>query len=225
MKTFLVLSITLISGTVYSQIEINPVIGINEYRLSSDPSFYGHPKNEYYSQEMNADFVFGINGRFGDKIFFNPGIQFISQASNIYAPHYAVEQQDRIEITYQSLRIPLMAGWKFYQFNENCIILKLGFAPLILLHASDRNDNMFYPSRKEFYNTFNVGLTGGLGFDIHSFTIDLLFEHGLHNAYSSNVPLAGEGYTISPGSNTGYPNRYTGNPLAAYLTMGWKFGL
>lgn len=168
----------LVTSVTYAQTVINPKIGVNVSRLSTDPT----------GGEISAriGWQVGLDARFGDRLYFQPGLFYFKQSSRLRTP----EQLDDTPITEiednlnrQGLQLLTQIG--YYIIDGDGFKLRINGGPAISAITST-NTNAFNLTEDDYRGT---NLTGnvGLGFDIFFITLDYNYEFGFSNVFDNET--------------------------------------
>ncbi len=162
--------------------EINPVIGM------SFSSMYNDPPN--YSSTSRVGWLIGFNIRYGNRFYFQPGIDFMGMNSQL-------QSTSAINVNYQSnqtdinvLRIPLLAGFRVFRTSSP---VNLNFhAGISADFVTSINTNNAAVQGDEYNSPFWGGVIGA-GLDFAFLTFDLDYDYGLSQVFDSGYQPYGSG--------------------------------
>jgi Outer membrane protein beta-barrel domain len=154
--------------------EVNPVIGM------SFSSMYNDPPN--YSSTARVGWLIGCNFRFGNRFYFQPGIDFMAINSQL-------QSTSPINVNYQSnqtdidvLRIPLLVGFRVFRTSDP---VNLNFhAGVSADFVTSINTNDAAVQGDEYNSPFWGGVIGA-GLDFAFLTFDLDYDYGLSQIFDS----------------------------------------
>ncbi|HQW11285.1 MAG TPA: porin family protein [Saprospiraceae bacterium] len=174
MKVIYLFVLLLIGTTVQSQVVINPKVGANFMRLSSDPS------GDNASQKARLGWNAGIDVRVGDRIMIVPGIHYVRYGSILRGTKDNENFDD--EVYTHFIKVPIMVAGNLV--TTNAFVLRLYGGPYAnFLIGVDKN----IVFDKDNFKSFNGGLKAGLGFDLGIFTLDLDYEYGLSKVFAEKL--------------------------------------
>lgn len=173
----------LVSSATYAQdyareASINPKLGINTSRLSTDPK----------SGEMLArvGYQFGLDARIGERVYFQPGLFYFKQSSELKTTQQIDNnspQQLEDELNRQGLQVLTQAG--AYIVDNEGFKFRFSVGPAVSF-LTTVEENEFNLERDDFKGT---NLTGnvGLGIDIFPLTLDYNYEFGLSDVFDNDT--------------------------------------
>lgn len=196
MRTLIALIIVIATSVAANaQFMINPVIGVNTFVLASDPPVA--------SPQVSVGWTLGLNARIGNHFFFEPGIHYLETKNGLhYSPkteggEYVEGYDYKDDIS--MLKIPLLFGYKLIGTKDGDALVNLnihaGLTPGFLLSATDQASKQ---DQTQYYNSFALALTGGVGLDILFLTLDVDADLGMTNVYSDKMASANFGPNSSP---------------------------
>lgn len=174
-RTFLSFGFFLMAIAMASaQLEIKPAIGLNFSRLSSDP--------ESFSQSARAGFQLGGSLQFGKKLYFEPGIFWVSTGSELV---HADDANLSYNLDVSSIRIPAFVGYQIIGGDEENIFgLRVFGGPTgTWVTKVSANDTKL---DKEDFSNFLWGLDVGAGIDVWLLFLDVGYEWGLNQVFKED---------------------------------------
>lgn len=181
----------LICGVIFAfsasaQTQINPVIGMNFSQLVNEP--------DQVNSESRLGWQFGVNMRFGDQFYFQPGVHY-AQLNSELTP---AEGADTISISsFQSnigvLRVPLLAGFRIFSNEDKEALFNInahaGVATEWILAVDEKETNL----TKDDFASPIFGAVIGAGIDFLFLTLDIDYEIGLTPVFDKEkVQLSSE---------------------------------
>ncbi len=157
--------------TAQESISFGPILGANFAKVSTDGEA---------DPEFNTGFVAGAQLTHSN--INNWGVGGAILYSREGVDYQIAGQETALNLTY--LRIPIK-GFIFFRDNENTFRPKLFFGPSLgFLMDADFKSGDVELDVKDTYNTFDLGLTAGLGFNARIvegtwFNFDAGYTHGL----------------------------------------------
>lgn len=176
-KLLFFLAFILVTSVTYAQNVINPKIGFNVSRLSTDPQL----------GQINArvGWQLGLDARIGNRVYFQPGLYYFKQSSELVTQ--AEAETDSLgglqeELNRQGLQLYTQVG--YYLVDGDGFKMRVNAGPSIALLTSVGQSE--YIGRDDYQG---VNLTGnaGVGFDIFFLTIDYNYEWGLSNVFQNDT--------------------------------------
>ena len=133
----------------------------------------------YKDSETKAGYVAGVYARIGHKFFAQPQVDFIKISTQFTEQNAKGETVKALD--YTMLNIPLMAGYKIFQSNDEKSNFRLmaGGMYSSILSVKEGESNL----KKDSFNSSLFSLGGGFGFDIKFIKIDLLGQIGMNDFY------------------------------------------
>lgn len=178
MKKIIILLLVLgLSDNISAQIPsfcIGPKIGYNTSKLSVDP--------DVISSELRSNFQYGAFVRFGDKVFLQPEVNYVTKGGLLKSSDNSGNQ----EITLKTLTIPLLLGVKI--INLKVVSVHLIGGP-VASYSLNKDINLTSPgstwpvNSKEDIKNATWAIQAGAGIDLSIFTFDIRYEIGMSEIY------------------------------------------
>lgn len=180
----MVLSFSCISA--FGQRAVNPKIGLNFSRLSSEPTVG--------STETRGGFNIGFDYRIGDRFQIVPGLHYATHGTTLLGTQDSIAE-NKIFVHY--LQIPVVASFNI--FNSNLFQLRVygGIVANVALKV-DANNYL----TKDDWKPVNGGVRLGTGVDLGVLTFDINYEIGMLDVFED-----------TPVPNLLYPNNTQNNVL------------
>jgi hypothetical protein len=169
-KIFFLFSFLFATTVLYSQIEIKGLLGLN---FSSFTNL-----EDGLSQNTLVGYQAGAGLLIGSTWYVEPGIQWVKTGTETAMD--GTDLKIKSELSY--LRIPVMAGYRFFGGTENILNLRLFAGPSLNIVTDVSVDSESLES--EEYNTAIWGLNAGLGVDVLFLFADINYEWGMSNVFS-----------------------------------------
>lgn len=168
----------LVTSVTYAQTVINPKIGVNTSRLSTDP--------DRGKVKARVGYQIGLDARIGDRVYFQPGLFWFKQSSRLKTAEQINEtpiQEIEDDLNRQGLQLLTLVGFNVVDGDDFKLRINAGPAISIITTV---NENDFDLRRDDFKGT---NLTGnvGLGFDIFFLTLDYNYEFGFSDIFDNNT--------------------------------------
>jgi hypothetical protein len=179
MKKKLLLFVLFVSITFsgYTQFEIKIFGGLNGASYSG--------LEEGLSQNSNLGFQGGAAILFGTTWYFEPGVVWYGTNTklSIDSLNSAAELENRIT----GFKIPLMVGYRFFGRTQNLLNLRLFVGATANVVSKIKFGDI--EMDKDLYNNLNWNANFGLGLDIWFLYLELGYELGLSEIYTSESAL------------------------------------
>lgn len=195
MKSLISLLFVLSAGANMAQWQINPQVG-GTFQEITKPV-------EGVSYAARGGFILGVDGRWGDRAFLQPGV-FFSRNATFFEYGDSLVQEGQIMRT--SAKLKLMGGYRVldsYQFNLR-VALGPSYERVISRDVKDTDLELDT-------DAFNAGLWNldlAVGGDIGHFTLEPSVSFGLSRVYNDDQSIQG------------IDSRY----LTYAFTLGFNFG-
>ncbi|HKK74751.1 MAG TPA: outer membrane beta-barrel protein [Saprospiraceae bacterium] len=170
-KLILMLVALAITATAYTQVIFNPKIGYNYSYFSEE--------FEDRSVEGKSGWQIGADLRFGDKVFFSPGIHYFESENRIESLGNIDVSGNDITFDIKALRIPAVVGIDLLEGRR--IGLRAYTGPNLTLVLD--NDEAVFDVDEIIYKDMAWGYNAGVGIDFGVLTLDLNHEWGLTNVF------------------------------------------
>lgn len=167
LKYFALLLILFLGVSAFGQRAINPKIGLNFSRFSSEPTVG--------STKSRGGFNIGFDYRIGDRFQIVPGLHYATHGTTLLGVQDTVAE-NKIFVHY--LQIPVVAN--FNVFNSNIFQLRIygGIVANVALKV-DGNNYM----TKDDWKPVNGGVRLGTGVDLGVLTFDINYEIGMLDVF------------------------------------------
>jgi len=161
----------LAAGFGFSQVQINPVVGVNASRLTDDPGDWEH--NSRWGYQL------GLNLRFGEHFYFQPGAHYMKWGHELKGPKDVIDDPVEVidNVNISGFHFPVLVGVKIGKGLD--IRLNGGGAMTLVTSVGD---NEFDLEKSDFNSTI-FGAVAGVGIDIAILSIDVNYEFGLSDLY------------------------------------------
>ena len=175
---------TILGGTLsvaFAQVQINPQVGVTYQSLTQRP--------DGYSYKAELGWQAGLDARFGDKFFVQPGA-FLGRSVtavtyNTDIPGGAagsVLVEDNLVRT--SLKLRGLLGYRVVDTYQFDIRLMLGPSYDVLLSVDQRDGNLTWNEGDFSNGSWNIDV--GVGFDMGLFTLSPNASFGLSRVFEDN---------------------------------------
>ncbi len=175
---------TILGGTLsvaFAQVQINPQVGVTYQSLTQQP--------DGYSYKAELGWQAGLDARFGDKFFVQPGA-FLGRSVtavtyNTDIPGGAagsVLVEDNLVRT--SLKLRGLLGYRVVDTYQFDIRLMLGPSYDVLLSVDDRDGDLGWNEGDFSNGSWNIDV--GVGFDMGLFTLSPNASFGLSRVFADN---------------------------------------
>jgi len=174
-KTALTLLLNALLFNIFSQIKVNPKIGIN---LSN---FTQH--NEIFESTAKFGFGAGVDVRIGGRLYFTPGLYYLSSTTEI-------KKIDKITvnevITFNTIELPLSIGFNIIDKDLIKVAIKIGIEGAYFANISEIQALTTNISEDDI-ERLNWGYQFGAGIDLKRFTFDLKYDLGKNPMLKDNL--------------------------------------
>lgn len=157
--------------TSYTQILFNPKMGYNYSYFSEE--------FEDRSVEGMSGWQIGLDLRFGDKVFFAPGMHYFESENRVESLGNIDLSGNNINFKIKALRIPTVIGLDLLEGRR--MGLRAYSGPNFTLVLD--NDEAVFEVDEIIYKEVTYGFNAGLGIDFGVLTLDLNQEWGLNNVF------------------------------------------
>jgi hypothetical protein len=182
------LLLTTLLGSAFSasfaQVQINPQAGLTFQSLTQAP--------DGYSYKANVGWQVGLDARFGDKFFLQPGaflgrsITAVSYGTNIPGgASGSVLVEDNLVRT--SLKLRGQLGYRVVDTYQFDVRVMLGPSYDVLLSVDDRDGDLGW--NKGDFNSGSWNLDAGVAFDMGLFTLSPTASFGMSRVFEDNPAL------------------------------------
>jgi len=203
-KLFIALVAITISVSGYAQFHIGPQIGYTGSNLSID--------KDSITNGLKNNFVVGVFARFGEKIYVQPELNWLTQGSVFKYPSIGSISPIEQEIKLSTIQVPLNIGWRMINLKVVNIRIFAGVAANFITNTTitTSGDQANYPEALPTEDDF--GKTqwqwdAGVGVDVLMFALDVKYMGGLNNILKD--------FEYSDGTLSSKSNLFM-------VTLGWK---
>ena len=203
-KLLVILTVLLFSGMSYGQFHIGPQVGYSASNLSLDV--------EDIKNNMKSNLLVGVFMRFGQKIYVQPEINWLTQGSVFKYPSIDNISPIEQDIKLSTIQIPLNVGWRIINLKVVNIRVFTGLAGSIVVNkdiktsGDDQNYPDALPTNDDLKNMIWQWDIGA-GVDVLMFALDVKYMVGLNNMFD-NIYYENEKITSKSG--------------LFIVTLGWK---
>jgi hypothetical protein len=193
-----------ITVSSYGQFHVGPQIGYTASNLSLN--------TDSITNGLKSNFVAGVFFRFGEKIYVQPEINWLTQGSVFKYPSIGNISPIEQNIKLSTIQVPLNIGWRIINLKVVNIRIFAGvlanFVTKTTITTSGGDANYYdaLPTEDDFGKTqwqWDIGA----GVDVLMFAIDVKYMGGINNILND---FTIDGTTISSKSNL------------FMVTLGWK---
>lgn len=204
-KITLIIAVFLISGSMFGQFHFGPQIGYSASNLTLD--------TDSISSGLKNNLLLGAFARFGEKIYIQPEVNWMTQGSVFKYPSFQdgivpLEQNIKLNI----IQVPVNLGWRIINLEVVNIRIFAGIAANFLMNTvidTKSGDPADYDDAlvPEDFKNVTWQWDAGLGVDVLMFALDVKYMGGLTNVLDD---FKIDGNTITSKSNL------------FVVTLGWK---
>ncbi|MEE4259839.1 MAG: porin family protein [Bacteroidales bacterium] len=193
-----------ISFSGYAQFHIGPQIGYTGSNLSID--------KDSITNGLKNNFVVGVFARFGEKIYVQPELNWLTQGSVFKYPKIGDYSPVEQSIKLKTIQVPLNIGWRMINLKVVNIRIFAGVAANFITNTTitTSGDQANYPealpTEDDFKNT-QWQWDAGVGVDVLMFALDIKYMGGLNNILKD--------FEYSNGTLSSKSNLFM-------VTLGWK---
>lgn len=177
-----------------AQVAVNPQVGLNWTKLTDAPA-----GSDY---KADVGFMIGSDFRFGDRLYLQPGVFYISTATAINTGD-SIQLNDDLVLSF--LKLKALVGYNLIDGDGFRLRLNAGPTYGVLMSAKTKDGKI--PVDKDNFTTGSFNLDAGLGADISILTLETGISYGLSKAYKDQGGFSSD-------------SRY----FTFYVTMGVAFG-
>ena len=188
-----------VSGMMFAQFHIGPQIGYTSSKLTTNTSDI--------KSTFKSNFLFGAFARFGEKIYVQPEINWLTQGG-IWEATTDGTDLGKTEMTYKTIQIPVSVGWRLIDLKLVNIRIFGGLSANIATDKKMKLDGITQDIEDADWNNMVWQYQVGAGVDVLMFALDLKYMGGLNNLYKGDIQY--DGKTLSTKSNL------------FMVTLGWK---
>lgn len=178
------ITLTLVSSMAASaQVQINPQAGLTFQSLTQAPDGVN------YKAELG--WQAGLDARFGDKFFFQPGA-FLGRSVTAITTTVVSSEGTAGSIQYDdlvrtSLRLRTLLGYRILDTYQFDVRLMVGPSYEVAMSTDVRGDRLTW--NKGDFNSGSWNVDAGLGFDMGLITLTPMASFGVSQAISDNPTL------------------------------------
>ncbi|MBU2555955.1 MAG: PorT family protein [Bacteroidetes bacterium] len=198
-KLTLLMLLLFVSGMMFAQFHIGPQIGYTSSKLTTNTSDI--------KSTFKSNFLFGAFARFGEKIYVQPEINWLTQGG-IWEATTDGTDLGKTEMTYKTIQIPVSVGWRLIDLKLVNIRIFGGLSANIATDKKMKLDGITQDIKDADWNNMVWQYQVGAGVDVLMFALDLKYMGGLNNLYKGDIQY--DGKTLSTKSNL------------FMVTLGWK---
>ena len=167
MKNLLLIIGLCLSLLGFSQVKVNPNVGLSFSKFSGE-----------VSENFSISYVAGLDLRFGKRFNFIPGLYFGNVGTNVKVMEEAIEYE--FDNSINTIQLRTLFG--FNLINKKILRIRLNAGPS--LHVLVNSVNI----ETENFNSMVAYLNGGLGFDFGLLTIDFKYENSITEIFDQSGP-------------------------------------
>ena len=170
MRNFILLFALLLSAQLLSaQVTIRPQAGFNFSSITEDL-----PQE---TLDGNSGYQFGVDVKFGDRLYFQPGLFYESRKGDVIPDDEAVGD---IDLKVDRIRIPAIVGYNLLRERDQFFNVRVFTGPSLSFAVSkDLDDQGLLSVEEDDLQTFAFGWGAGAGVDIAFLFVDVGYEFGL----------------------------------------------
>lgn len=167
MKNLLLIIILCFSLLSFSQVKVNPNIGLSFSRFSGE-----------VSEEFSLSYVAGLDLRFGDRVNFISGIYFGNIGTNIKFTENTIEY--KIDNSINTIQLRTLFGLNI--INRKIFKLRIISGPSLHVMVNSKD------IATENFNSMVAYLNGGIGFDLGLLSFDIKYENSITEIFDQSGP-------------------------------------
>ncbi|NQT76654.1 MAG: PorT family protein [Bacteroidetes bacterium] len=179
-KALLLSAFVFLASITFAQFTIGPKIGFTMSKLNTN--------FENVKEEAKSGFQFGAFARYGDKLYVQPELMFVTKGGIIKSETLL---STKTTVKLSTMQIPVMVGYRL--LNLNVVNLRVMGGPAFSF-ITDKEITLSTGNVTETIEDNNIkdaiwSIQLGAGVDVLMFTLDVRYEWGLNNIYD---PQGGE---------------------------------
>jgi hypothetical protein len=198
-KTLLIISAVLFVTTIQAQLHFGPQIGYTGSKLTTNSS--------EITSTIKSNFLFGAFVRIGDKFYVQPEINWLTQGG-IWEDDGIDVENEKIEMTYKTIQIPVSVGWRIIDLKLVNIRLFGGMSANIATNKEMEINGIAEPIEDANWNDLIWQYQVGAGVDVLMFALDVKYVGGINDWTKNDISF--DGKTVSTKANM------------FMVTLGWK---
>jgi len=203
-KIAVILIVFFISGTTFGQFHFGPQIGYTASNLTvSGSDIVNNLKN---------NLVVGAFARFGEKIYVQPEVNWLTQGSVFEYPSLNDPVPVEQTIKLNSVQVPLSVGWRMINLEVVNIRIMGGITANFITNVTidtENGDGNEYLIPDDFKNV-QWQWQVGAGVDVLMFALDVKYFGGINDIMNTDITVDAQNYSVSSKSNL------------FQVTLGWK---
>jgi hypothetical protein len=183
-KVFLLSALVFLASVTFAQFTIGPKIGFTMSKLTTN--------FEDVVEEAKAGFQFGAFARFGDKLYVQPELMFVTKGGIIKS---GTVLDAKYSIKLSTMQIPVLVGYRL--LNLKVVNLRLMGGPAFSF-ITNKEIDLDEGTPEGIISDNNIkdaiwSIQLGAGVDVLMFTLDVRYEWGLNNLWD---PQGGTSYDM-----------------------------
>lgn len=184
---FSLMVVVLTMGVAQAQKSVNILVGLNGTSLEFQQG------DNFFEDKLHLGWHAGVNFRFGDRLYFQPGLMFYS--TNLSVSNDNVSLEDIFEKrSVNIIKLPLAVGLDVLRLDWMSLRAYAGGTLNTVLGVED---NFFL--QKSDFNSFYFNALLGVGVDLGPITVDLNYEPGLSDMIKDVDKTKGNVVSLSLG--------------------------
>lgn len=217
-KLTLIISAVLIVSSMQAQLHFGPQIGFSSSTLTSNI--------DDIKTSVTNNFMFGAFVRFGEKIYVQPEVNWLTQGSVFKYPEVNLGDSDlspfQQDIKLNSINIPVSVGWRMIDLKIVNVRIFIGLNVDIVTKktinnsqdVSDVDKDLFKPITDADIENLIWNYHAGLGVDVLMFALDVKYIGSFGEPIMGNINYEDENgpHSTSLSSSSGM----------FLVTLGWK---
>lgn len=220
-KLTLIISAVLIVSSMQAQLHFGPQIGFSSSTLTSNI--------DDIKTSVTNNFMFGAFARFGEKIYVQPEVNWLTQGSVFKYPEVNLGGSDlspfQQDIKLNSINIPVSVGWRMIDLKIVNVRIFIGLNVDIVTKktinnsqdVSDVDKDLFKPITDADIENYIWNYHAGLGVDVLMFALDVKYIG------SFGEPIVGSIiYNVNPDTDKGKEHSISSSSGMFLVTLGWK---
>ncbi len=175
-KALLLSAFVFLASITFAQFTIGPKIGFTMSKLNTN--------FENVKEEVKTGFQFGAFARYGDKLYVQPELMFVTKGGIIKSETLL---STKTTIKLSTMQIPVMVGYRL--LNLKVVNLRVMGGPAFSF-ITDKEITLSTGNVTETIEDNNIkdaiwSIQLGAGVDVLMFTLDVRYEWGLNNLWDS----------------------------------------
>lgn len=177
-KNLFFLAFILVTSVTYAQTVINPKIGVNASRLSTDP--------KVGEVSGRVGYQIGLDARIGDRVYFQPGLFWFRQSTQLRTASQVDDtppEELKDNLNRQGLQLLTQVGFNIVDGDGFKLRVNAGPA-FSVITTVDEND---FDLNKSDFKGANLTGNAGIGLDIFFLTLDYNYEFGFSDIFDNDT--------------------------------------